>query len=42
MASRNADVIVEVCHPQLVKDFGERFLSHANFLVIVFYSLYDD
>ncbi|XP_017542308.1 putative L-aspartate dehydrogenase [Pygocentrus nattereri] len=28
-----ADLIVEVCHPQIVKDFGVRFLSHANFLV---------
>lgn len=30
---RDADVIVEVCHPQIVKDFGARFLSHAHFLV---------
>ncbi|KAG7334798.1 hypothetical protein KOW79_001394 [Hemibagrus wyckioides] len=30
---KNADVIVEVCHPQIVKDFGARFLSHAHFLV---------
>ncbi|XP_036445701.1 putative L-aspartate dehydrogenase isoform X1 [Colossoma macropomum] len=29
----NADLIVEVCHPQIVKDFGVQFLSHANFLV---------
>ncbi|KAL6476751.1 hypothetical protein MHYP_G00152500 [Metynnis hypsauchen] len=28
-----ADLIVEVCHPQIVKDFGVRFLSHTNFLV---------
>lgn len=35
MFSRNADVIVEVCHPQIVKDFGGRFLSHAHFLVMV-------
>ncbi|XP_053471168.1 aspartate dehydrogenase domain-containing protein isoform X1 [Ictalurus furcatus] len=30
---KNANVIVEVCHPQIVKDFGGRFLSHAHFLV---------
>ncbi|KAI4873622.1 hypothetical protein NFI96_016686, partial [Prochilodus magdalenae] len=28
-----ADLIVEVCHPQIVKDFGVQFLTHANFLV---------
>uniref|UniRef100_A0A671S9W6 Aspartate dehydrogenase domain-containing protein n=1 Tax=Sinocyclocheilus anshuiensis TaxID=1608454 RepID=A0A671S9W6_9TELE len=26
-------VIVEVCHPLIVKEFGVRFLSHAHFLV---------
>ncbi|XP_048846337.1 aspartate dehydrogenase domain-containing protein isoform X3 [Brienomyrus brachyistius] len=30
---KNADLIVEVCHPQVVKDFGAQFLSHAHFLV---------
>ncbi|XP_051572669.1 aspartate dehydrogenase domain-containing protein-like [Myxocyprinus asiaticus] len=30
---RDTDVIVEVCHPQIVKEFGIRFLSHAHFLV---------
>ncbi|XP_066498663.1 aspartate dehydrogenase domain-containing protein [Hoplias malabaricus] len=30
---KKADLIVEVCHPQIVKDFGVEFLSHANFLV---------
>ncbi|XP_029109851.1 aspartate dehydrogenase domain-containing protein [Scleropages formosus] len=30
---RSADVIVEVCHPQVVKDFGEMFLAHSHFLV---------
>ncbi|XP_026885532.1 putative L-aspartate dehydrogenase isoform X1 [Electrophorus electricus] len=30
---RNADVIVEVCHPHIVKEFGIQFLAHANFLV---------
>lgn len=24
---------MEVCHPQVVKDFGIQFLSHAHFLV---------
>ncbi|XP_062874564.1 aspartate dehydrogenase domain-containing protein [Trichomycterus rosablanca] len=32
-AHKKADVIVEVCHPQIVKDFGCQFLSQANFLV---------
>ncbi|XP_059380432.1 aspartate dehydrogenase domain-containing protein [Carassius carassius] len=30
---RDTDVIVEVCHPMIVKEFGVRFLSHAHFLV---------
>ncbi|XP_073697628.1 aspartate dehydrogenase domain-containing protein isoform X2 [Garra rufa] len=30
---READVIVEVCHPMIVKEFGVKFLSHAHFLV---------
>ncbi|KAJ8251047.1 hypothetical protein GJAV_G00216650 [Gymnothorax javanicus] len=30
---RAADVIVEVCHPQIVKDFGPQFLSRAHFMV---------
>ncbi len=30
---RDTDVIVEVCHPMIVKEFGLRFLSHAHFLV---------
>ncbi|MBN3300544.1 ASPD dehydrogenase, partial [Amia calva] len=30
---RGADLIVEVCHPDIVRDFGERFLCHAHFLV---------
>uniref|UniRef100_A0AAY5KUC6 Aspartate dehydrogenase domain-containing protein n=1 Tax=Esox lucius TaxID=8010 RepID=A0AAY5KUC6_ESOLU len=30
---RGADVIVEVCHPKVVKDFGVQFLSKAHFLV---------
>lgn len=34
---RKADLIVEVCHPQIVKDFGVQFLSAANVLVILFY-----
>ncbi|KAL0993508.1 hypothetical protein UPYG_G00108930 [Umbra pygmaea] len=32
-AARGADVIVEVCHPKVVKDFGVQFLSKAHFLV---------
>ncbi|XP_077411978.1 aspartate dehydrogenase domain-containing protein [Vanacampus margaritifer] len=30
---RPCDVIVEVCHPQVVKEFGVHFLSHSNFMV---------
>ncbi|XP_076123022.1 aspartate dehydrogenase domain-containing protein [Alosa pseudoharengus] len=30
---RGADVIVEVCHPQIVKEFGAQFLSKSHFLV---------
>uniref|UniRef100_H3C2H8 Aspartate dehydrogenase domain-containing protein n=1 Tax=Tetraodon nigroviridis TaxID=99883 RepID=H3C2H8_TETNG len=26
------DLIVEVCHPQIVKEFGSLFLSHAHFM----------
>ncbi|KAJ7989790.1 hypothetical protein DPEC_G00308160 [Dallia pectoralis] len=32
-ANRGADVIVEVCHPKVVKDFGVQILSEAHFLV---------
>ncbi|XP_029913341.1 aspartate dehydrogenase domain-containing protein [Myripristis murdjan] len=32
-ADRQCDVIVEVCHPQIVKDFGLRFLSRSHFMV---------
>ncbi|XP_056869988.1 aspartate dehydrogenase domain-containing protein [Takifugu flavidus] len=31
--SRKCDLIVEVCHPQIVKEFGALFLSHAHFMV---------
>eukprot|EP01116_Phalansterium_solitarium_P005943 TRINITY_DN18269_c0_g1_i1.p1 TRINITY_DN18269_c0_g1~~TRINITY_DN18269_c0_g1_i1.p1 ORF type:complete len:296 (-),score=36.17 TRINITY_DN18269_c0_g1_i1:760-1647(-) len=31
-ASQNVDVVVEVCHPQIIADFGELFLQHANFI----------
>ncbi|XP_045575752.1 putative L-aspartate dehydrogenase isoform X2 [Salmo salar] len=31
---RGADVIVEVCHPKIVKDFGVQFLSKAHFLAL--------
>ncbi|CAL1589064.1 unnamed protein product [Knipowitschia caucasica] len=32
-AQRGCDVIVEVCHPHIVQEFGERFLSKSHFLV---------
>lgn len=31
--SRGADVIVEVSHPNVSKDFGVRFLKHADYFV---------
>lgn len=30
---RQSDVIVEVCHPQIVKEFGVQFLSKSHFMV---------
>ncbi|XP_075049306.1 aspartate dehydrogenase domain-containing protein [Mixophyes fleayi] len=30
---RNADVIVEVAHPSITRDYGEQFLSAANLLI---------
>ncbi|XP_030592462.1 aspartate dehydrogenase domain-containing protein [Archocentrus centrarchus] len=30
---RRCDVIVEVCHPQIVKEFGLQFLSQSHFMV---------
>ncbi|KAM6962511.1 aspartate dehydrogenase domain-containing protein [Aplochiton taeniatus] len=30
---RGSDLIVEVCHPQIVRDYGKDFLSTAHFLV---------
>jgi len=30
---READLIVEVCHPQIIVDWGERFLQHADLLI---------
>ncbi|KAF6734558.1 putative L-aspartate dehydrogenase [Oryzias melastigma] len=32
-ADRKCDVIVEVCHPQIVKEYGCSFLSHSHFMV---------
>ncbi|KAK2893985.1 hypothetical protein Q8A73_016469 [Channa argus] len=32
-AERQCDVIVEVCHPQIVKEFGPHFLSQSHFMV---------
>ena len=30
---RRCDLIAEVCHPQIVREFGPLFLSHAHFMV---------
>ncbi|GCC38362.1 aspartate dehydrogenase domain-containing protein isoform X1 [Chiloscyllium punctatum] len=30
---RRADLIVEVAHPQIIKDYGEEFLKHADCMV---------
>ncbi|XP_063326659.1 aspartate dehydrogenase domain-containing protein [Pelmatolapia mariae] len=32
-AERRCDVIIEVCHPQIVKEFGLQFLSQSHFMV---------
>ncbi|XP_077474305.1 aspartate dehydrogenase domain-containing protein isoform X2 [Stigmatopora argus] len=32
-ADRQCDIIVEVCHPQVVQEFGVHFLSHSHFMV---------
>ncbi|XP_047214624.1 putative L-aspartate dehydrogenase isoform X1 [Girardinichthys multiradiatus] len=32
-ANRRCDVIIEVCHPQIVRDFGLEFLSKSHFMV---------
>uniref|UniRef100_A0A3Q2PZF5 Aspartate dehydrogenase domain-containing protein n=1 Tax=Fundulus heteroclitus TaxID=8078 RepID=A0A3Q2PZF5_FUNHE len=32
-ANRRCDVIVEVCHPQIVRDFGHEFLSKSHLMV---------
>lgn len=32
-AERHCDVIVEVCHPQIVKEFGVHFLAESHFMV---------
>ncbi|XP_016896113.1 aspartate dehydrogenase domain-containing protein isoform X1 [Cynoglossus semilaevis] len=32
-ADRSCDVIVEVCHPQIVQEFGPSFLSLSHFMV---------
>ncbi|XP_075880038.1 aspartate dehydrogenase domain-containing protein [Nelusetta ayraudi] len=32
-ATRQCDVIVEVCHPNIVKEFGTQFLSRAHVMV---------
>ncbi|CAD5118754.1 DgyrCDS7431 [Dimorphilus gyrociliatus] len=30
---REASLIIEVCHPQIVKEYGEKFLKHCDFMV---------
>lgn len=35
--NRQCDVVVEVCHPHIVKEFGTHFLSQAHFMVGWFY-----
>ncbi len=32
-ATRGADIIVEVAHPQITELFGEKFLQHADFYI---------
>jgi len=32
-ASKKADLIVEVCHPKIVAEYGEKFLQYADFMV---------
>ncbi|XP_069048025.1 aspartate dehydrogenase domain-containing protein [Lepisosteus oculatus] len=32
-AERGADIIVEVCHPDIVREHGAHFLSHSDFMV---------
>ncbi|XP_045172626.2 aspartate dehydrogenase domain-containing protein-like [Mercenaria mercenaria] len=32
-AEREADLIVEVAHPCITRDYGERFLAHADFMI---------
>lgn len=32
-AERRCNVIIEVCHPQIVKEFGLQFLSQSHFMV---------
>lgn len=36
MFSRPCDVIVEVCHPHIVKEFGLHFLSQSHVMVNFF------
>lgn len=31
--NRDASLIVEVCHPSIVKQYGEKFLKHCDFMV---------
>ncbi|XP_051896971.1 aspartate dehydrogenase domain-containing protein [Pristis pectinata] len=33
LAQRRADLVVEVAHPQIAKEYGEEILKHADFMV---------
>ena len=30
---RRSDLIVEVCHPMICKDYGEKFLKHCDLFI---------
>ena len=38
---RKVDLIVEVAHPCITNEFGERFLEHADYMVITVTSIYN-
>jgi predicted dinucleotide-utilizing enzyme len=42
MASRNADLVVEMAHPSYSREFGERILAHASYLPLSVTALADD
>lgn len=39
MFYRPCDVIIEVCHPQIVREFGVHFLSQSHFMVRLYFFL---